>query len=61
MTATGPWIRAVRRAKAARLPRGVRFALDAALGATLMVVLHLFVIQVSVVKGTSMEIGRAHV
>lgn len=33
----------------------VRFLIDAALGATLMVLLHLFVIQVSVVKGTSME------
>lgn len=33
----------------------VRFVIDAALGATLMVLLHLFVIQVSVVKGTSME------
>lgn len=34
---------------------GVRFLVDATLGATLMVVVHLFVIQVSVVKGTSME------
>ena len=38
-----------------RVPPAVRFALDAMLGATLMVVLHLFVIQVSVVKGNSME------
>jgi signal peptidase I len=38
-----------------RLPLGVRFGLDALLGATLMVVVHLFVIQVSVVKGNSME------
>jgi signal peptidase I len=44
---------AVRRRR--RLPPGARFALDAALGATLMVLVHLFVIQVSVVKGTSME------
>src|SRR5437773_6393695 len=32
-----------------------RFLLDVALGATLMVVLHLFVLQISVVKGHSME------
>lgn len=38
-----------------RLAPGVRFLVDATLGATLMVVVHLFVIQVSVVKGTSME------
>jgi signal peptidase I len=38
-----------------RLPLGLRFGLDALLGATLMVVVHLFVIQVSVVKGNSME------
>jgi signal peptidase I len=38
-----------------RAPRGTRFLIDAMLGATLMVVLHLFVIQVSVVKGHSME------
>jgi signal peptidase I len=38
-----------------RLPRGVRFALDAMLGATLMVAIHLFVIQVSIVRGNSME------
>ncbi len=38
-----------------RAPRGTRFVLDALLGATLMVVVHLFVIQVSVVKGHSME------
>lgn len=38
-----------------RVPASVRFALDALLGATLMLVLHLFVIQVSVVKGNSME------
>ena len=38
-----------------RVPRSVRFLIDAMLGATLMVALHLFVIQVSVVKGNSME------
>ena len=38
-----------------RLPRGARFLLDALLGATLMVAVHLFVIQVSIVKGNSME------
>lgn len=40
---------------ARRVPAGLRFAIDALLGATLMVTLHLFVIQVSVVKGNSME------
>lgn len=35
--------------------RPPRFLLDAAVGASLMVALHLFVIQVSVVKGNSME------
>lgn len=39
----------------ARLRRPPRFLFDALLGAGLMVVLHLFVIQVSVVKGNSME------
>jgi signal peptidase I len=38
-----------------RAPRGTRFLLDAVLGATLIAGLHLFVIQVSVVKGHSME------
>ncbi len=38
-----------------RAARGTRFLLDAMAGATLMVVLHLFVIQVSIVKGHSME------
>jgi signal peptidase I len=32
-----------------------RFALDVALGATFMMVLHLFVLQISIVKGHSME------
>jgi signal peptidase I len=32
-----------------------RFLIDVALGATLMVLLHMFVVQVSVVKGHSME------
>ncbi|MBK8098388.1 MAG: signal peptidase I [Planctomycetes bacterium] len=32
-----------------------RFSLDVALGATLMVLIHLFVVQISVVKGHSME------
>lgn len=39
----------------ALLRRPPRFLFDALLGAGLMVVLHLFVIQVSVVKGNSME------
>lgn len=34
---------------------GLRFAIDAALGATFMVLVHLFVLQVSIVRGTSME------
>ena len=33
----------------------MRFAIDALLGATLMVTIHVFVIQVSVVRGNSME------
>lgn len=33
----------------------LRFVIDTLLGATLMVTLHLFVVQVSVVKGSSME------
>lgn len=37
------------------MPRAVRFLIDAMLGATLMVAVHLFVIQVSIVKGNSME------
>lgn len=46
--------------KLARRPRkrmrtGVRFAIDAALGAALMITVHLFVIQVSIVRGNSME------
>jgi signal peptidase I len=32
-----------------------RFALDVALGATFMMVLHMFVLQISIVKGHSME------
>lgn len=35
--------------------RRVRFALDATLGGALMLLLHVFFIQVSVVRGTSME------
>ncbi|MBL9079386.1 MAG: signal peptidase I [Planctomycetes bacterium] len=38
-----------------RVSPTTRFVVDAMLGATLMVLVHLFVIQVSVVKGTSME------
>lgn len=38
-----------------RAPKGTRFLLDALLGATLMVTVHLFVVQVSVVRGHSME------
>jgi signal peptidase I len=37
------------------LHRGCRFAIDALLGATLMATVHLFVIQVSIVRGNSME------
>lgn len=42
---------------AGRRPRRskLRFVLDTLLGATLMVLLHLFVVQVSIVKGSSME------
>ena len=42
-------------AKAPRKARRRRFVFDALLGAALMVVLHGFLVQVSVVKGTSME------
>ncbi|MCA8976845.1 MAG: signal peptidase I [Planctomycetes bacterium] len=38
-----------------RRRRKWRFALDALLGATLMVMLHLFILQVSIVRGSSME------
>lgn len=38
-----------------RLPRRLRFVLDAMLGACLMMAVHLFVVQVSIVKGKSME------
>ncbi|MFK7742844.1 MAG: signal peptidase I [Planctomycetota bacterium] len=38
-----------------RLRPGQRFAFDAALGGLLMVLVHLFVIQVSIVRGNSME------
>lgn len=38
-----------------RRSAATKFVLDAALGAGLMVLVHLFVIQVSVVKGNSME------
>lgn len=38
-----------------RVRPATRFALDAVLGALLMVTIHLFVIQVSVVRGNSME------
>ncbi len=47
---------AVRSAARPRTPRTrARFLLDTLLGAALMVVVHLFVVQVSVVKGSSME------
>lgn len=45
--ATGP--------RTTRRHRRLRFALDVALGALAMVLVHLFVVQVSVVKGSSME------
>ncbi|HEB53510.1 MAG TPA: signal peptidase I [bacterium] len=38
-----------------RLRWGTRFAIDVLLGAALMVTVHLFVIQVSIVRGNSME------
>lgn len=38
-----------------RTPRGTRFLLDVLVGATLMVAAHVFLIQVSIVKGHSME------
>lgn len=38
-----------------RAPRGTRFLLDVLVGATLMVAAHVFLIQVSIVKGHSME------
>lgn len=38
-----------------RMRPGARFVLDALLGGALMVTIHLFVIQVSVVRGNSME------
>lgn len=41
--------------KRRRVPRRIRFALDALLGATLMVLVHIFVLQVSIVRGSSME------
>lgn len=37
------------------MPTGSRFALDLLLGGTVMALLHLFVVQVSVVRGHSME------
>ena len=43
------------RLRRARGPRRLRFALDALLGATLMVLVHVFVVQVSIVRGSSME------
>jgi signal peptidase I len=38
-----------------RLQPGARFAVDAMIGALLMVTVHMFVIQVSIVRGNSME------
>ena len=38
-----------------RKPRRLRFAIDAVLGAALMVTIHMFVLQVSIVRGSSME------
>ena len=49
-----PVRRSARRSRSAALSK-FRFAVDVLLGATLMVVIHLFVVQVSVVKGSSME------
>ncbi len=46
---------APRRRAGAGLPRRLRFVLDALLGASLMMAVHLFVVQVSIVKGKSME------
>lgn len=42
-------------AKQRRTPSGTRLLLDALAGATIVVALHLFVVQVSVVRGHSME------
>tara|TARA_R110002072_G_scaffold228234_11_gene385334 strand:- start:25276 stop:25845 length:570 start_codon:yes stop_codon:yes gene_type:complete len=46
---------APRHTRRRRLRPGARFAIDALLGAALMVTVHLFVIQVSIVRGNSME------
>jgi signal peptidase I len=43
------------RAGAGRAARALRFSLDAMLGALLMVTVHVFMIQVSIVRGNSME------
>ena len=51
-------LRARLRARPRRRRRGsnsVRFAIDALLGALLMITIHVFVIQVSIVRGNSME------
>jgi len=45
----------VRRPRRRRMRPGARFVLDAMLGGLLMITVHLFVIQVSVVRGNSME------
>src|SRR5688572_16974944 len=55
LRAPAPAPRAARTRPGKPRARGARSLLDALLGASLMVVLHLFVIQVSVVKGHSME------
>jgi len=46
---------AVRKTRKHRLRPGPRFVVDASLGALLMITIHLFVIQVSIVRGNSME------
>ncbi|MFT6078274.1 MAG: signal peptidase I [Planctomycetota bacterium] len=50
-----PTAKLARRARRRRVRPGIRFAVDALLGAMLMVTVHLFVIQVSIVRGNSME------
>lgn len=45
----------LRRKRRSRRPRKLRFVADALLGATLMILVHVFVLQVSIVRGSSME------
>ena len=45
----------LRGGSARRTPYGVRFLVDVMLGATLMALVHLFIVQISVVRGQSMR------